>query len=67
MKRNLRDPVQVTIVAQNAMGHAVNIIKHNSEDKKIKLEDVLAAARIITEEMLSIADDLSEKAPKKRF
>lgn len=52
------DKKQVLIVFQNSMMHATNIVKHNSEGKKIKLDDVIAAAQVITEAALKVSKDL---------
>jgi len=54
------DKRQVLIVTQNAMAHAVNIIKHNSNGKKIKLDEVIMAAEVITENLLKICKKLGK-------
>lgn len=54
------DKKQVLIVSQNAMAHAVQIVKHNTDRGNMRLEDVLKAARMITQEMLKISDDLGK-------
>lgn len=52
------DSRQKIIVYQNALGHAVNIIKHNvGESGKIKADLVLELAEIIADGALEYADD----------
>lgn len=52
------DQKQVAIIMQNSMLHATNIVKHNSDGKLIKLEDVLVAAEIIVKKVIAISKEL---------
>ncbi len=58
------DQRQILIVSQNAMAHAVKIITHNLNGKKVELDNVLAAAEIITRHMIKVSKKLEDELIK---